>query len=102
VDLSAVGLSADPAAREALIVALMSRYQQGGARSLDLWAALAAFARPGIALATAPAIIATVISLVAVRHAALPVAPMPTASWLLRQPMPTALEIVAVMSERAR
>ena len=45
-----------------------------------------------------PAMIASIILVIAVHR---PASHGPAATWLVRQPMPTALEIVTVMSERA-
>lgn len=105
VDLSSLSLAADPAAREALIVSVLARYRRRSESRLDLWSALATYARrPVIALAMSSAVLASIISAVAVQEAPRqqPLIPSPIARWLASSSTPTPVEIMEALRELPR
>lgn len=106
VDLSIVGLSADPVARAALVGRIVAQSLAQRRQRLTIWRSIVDYRRPAIALAAAGLFVAVTASVVSGRHeagiAAGPRVPPPIARWLARPGTPGPLEVMLAMSEIPR
>ncbi len=89
--------------REAIVVALVARFRwQAANQKLDFWSALAAYAnRPVVTLATAAAVISSIVSFAATTRPAPqpPLIPSPIARWVASSSTPSPVEIMDALSE---
>jgi len=105
VDLSVVGLSADPAARAALVSRIVVKYLERRRQRASLWRGVVDHAKPAIALAAAGVLVAAALSAAAARRPAVVTTlaiPDPVERWMMSPAMPTSLEVMIAMAEMPR
>jgi hypothetical protein len=109
IELSTVGLSADPVARKALVGRIVAQYLARG-RRLTIWRGIIDYGRPAIALAAA-LLIGAVLSVTPVRRQTIgresivdtgPRVPPAIARWMASPTTPGALEVMLAMAETPR
>lgn len=106
IDLSIVGLSADPVARAALVGRIVVQHLFHRKQRPTIWRSIVDYRRPAIALAAAGVLVAGFLSLTPVRRQTIieagPRVPPPIARWMASRTTPDPLEVMLAISEIPR
>jgi hypothetical protein len=104
VDLSIMGLSADPVARAALVGRVVGQYL--ARRRLTIWRGIVDYRRPAIALMAAGVLMAVALSVRGVQRQTVveagPRVPPAIARWMAGPRTPGPLDVMFTMAEIAR